>query len=135
MTNTEEKVKLAIQVVGDIVAPNNFFVPDEFGQNRASSTQTWCMLHLTLQEALYELQQFKRGELVDVRKLKDKDGQPDYDKWIVWEVNRTHVYVCRIDEYNKWCKKELGTVTINGKVFDEVPWHAGVPKRDIRRIV
>lgn len=134
MSNTEEKVKQAIKVVGDIVVPNNFFVPDEFGVHRAATTKTWCELHLALQEALYELQQYRRGELVEVRKAKDVNGQPDYDKWIVWETNRTHVYICRIDEYNKWCKKELGTVIINGKVFDEVPWHCGIPKRDVRKV-
>lgn len=80
------------------------------------------------------LEVVRRGEIVEVKLAKNKpNGDPEYRDYIVWDCSATHIYVCHVDGYVAWCKGELGTVTINGKVFKEVPWHIGMPRRDVRR--
>ncbi len=75
---------------------------------------------------------FKRGDLVLVRMAKNKqNGDPDYQERIVWDFNGTIVDVCHEDEYNKSCNDQLGIVMINSKAFMELPWHVGVPARDV----
>lgn len=131
--NLNEELKQAIRLLGHTVAPSNIFVPEGFGQAPSVSANNLCRLHLLLQDVHAQLNTFRRGELVEIRLAKDKpNGDPNYAEWIVWESFDKIVYVCRVDEYAKWCKKELGTVTINGKVFDELPYHVGLPKRDVR---
>jgi len=60
--------------------------------------------------------------------------QPDIELWVVFDFSETHVDICRPEEFIKYHKKELGTVTINGKQFYEVPYHVGVLYKDVEKV-